>query len=151
WRTARKVPGVAALNQRGGAGFGPVSCTPVGNCSAGGTYVGGSSYATQPFVVSKVHGTWQTAVRMPGTTALVPTGLGSWIPSVSGGSAGNCSAGGSYHDSSGAEQVFVINQVNGTWRTARQVPGTGALNTGGAADVYAVSCASAGNCSAVGS
>jgi hypothetical protein len=151
WRTARKVPGVAALDTRGGAGFGPVSCTPMGNCSAGGTYVGSSSHATQPFVVSKVNGTWNTAIRMPGITALDPNGYGTWISSMSCGSAGNCSAGGSYHDGSGAEQVFVINQVNGTWRTARQLPGTAAINTGGAADVYAVSCASAGNCSAVGS
>jgi hypothetical protein len=69
---------------------------------------------------------------------------------VSCGSVGNCSAGGSYYDSSGRRQVFVVSQVNGTWRTAVQVPGTATLNSGGGADIYSVSCASAGNCSAGG-
>jgi hypothetical protein len=151
WRNARKVPGVAALDTRGGGGLGPVACTPGGNCSAGGTYVGSSTYATQPFVVGKVNGTWQAAIPMPGTTTLDPKGHGTWISSMSCRSAGNCSAGGTYADRLGADQVFVIDQVNGTWHTARQMPGTAALNTCGAADVYALSCASAGNCSAVGS
>ena len=39
--------------------------------------------------------------------------------------------------------------VNGTWRTAREVPGTAALSKGDA-QVSAVPCASAGNCSAGG-
>jgi hypothetical protein len=38
----------------------------------------------------------------------------------------------------------------GTWGKAKEVPGTGALNTGGTAGIYSVSCASAGNCSAGG-
>jgi len=39
----------------------------------------------------------------------------------------------------------------GSWRTAIEVPGSGALNAGGLAGVSSVSCASAGNCSAGGS
>jgi hypothetical protein len=69
---------------------------------------------------------------------------------VSCGSAGNCSAVGAYQDKSGHAQAFVVNEVNGTWGTAQEVPGTAALNTGGNADVSSVSCASAGNCSASG-
>ena len=38
----------------------------------------------------------------------------------------------------------------GTWGTAIEVPGTAALNTGGAAQVYSVSCAAAGSCGAGG-
>ena len=38
----------------------------------------------------------------------------------------------------------------GTWRTAIEVPGSGALNAGGSARVESVSCASAGNCAAGG-
>jgi hypothetical protein len=44
----------------------------------------------------------------------------------------------------------VANEVNGTWHTAIEVPGTAALNQGGAADVASVSCGSAGGCSAGG-
>ena len=39
---------------------------------------------------------------------------------------------------------------NGLWGTAIEVPGLGALNKGGYAEVNSVSCASAGNCAAGG-
>src|SRR6266487_3931489 len=38
----------------------------------------------------------------------------------------------------------------GIWRKAIEVPGSGALNVGGNAEVNSVSCASAGSCAAVG-
>ena len=41
-------------------------------------------------------------------------------------------------------------EQDGTWRTAIEVPGTGALNKGVAAAVYSVSCASADHCAAGG-
>jgi hypothetical protein len=153
WRKAIEVPGTAALNVHGGAGVTSVSCASAGNCSAGGDYIGGSSWGSLPFVVSQVRGTWRKAIEVPGTVALNKGGM--WIVSVSCASAGNCSTGGTYNDGESAgvatRQVFVVSQVNGTWHTAREVPGTAALNTGGGADMYSVSCASAGNCSAVGS
>jgi hypothetical protein len=65
-------------------------------------------------------------------------------------SAGNCTVGGSYSDSSGNLQAFVADEVNGTWSDAIEIPGTAALNTGGQAQVNSVSCASAGNCAAAG-
>jgi D-alanine-D-alanine ligase-like ATP-grasp enzyme len=37
-----------------------------------------------------------------------------------------------------------------TWGKAEEVPGTAALNKGGTAEIYSVSCAAAGNCSAGG-
>src|SRR5258706_581164 len=144
WRTAVEVPGSAALNKGGNANIFSLSCGSAANCSAGGTYPPHSYGTTQAFVVSQGNGTWRTATEVPGSAALDPHGYGAYVTSVSCGSAGNCSAGGSYHDSSGNHQVFVVSQVNGTWRTARQVPGTAALNTGGSAYVYSVSCASAG-------
>ena len=148
WHTAIKVPGTAALNQGGIAGI-TVSCGSASNCSAGGHYTD-SSGRDQAFVVNQVNGTWHTAIKVPGTAAL-NRGGDAGIGSVSCGSAGNCSAGGSYIDSSGHRQAFVVNQVNGTWHTAIEVPGTAALNRGGYADIGSVSCASAGNCSAGGS
>jgi hypothetical protein len=147
WRTAMKVPGTATLNKGGNAWIGSVSCASAGDCSAGGQYVD-SSRAGQAFVVSQVNGTWRTAIEVPGTAALNQGGA--WIASVSCASAGNCSAGGWYQVGSGHSQAFVVSQVNGTWRTAMQVPGTATLNQGGAAWLVSVSCASAGNCSAGG-
>jgi hypothetical protein len=37
-----------------------------------------------------------------------------------------------------------------TWGTAKEIPGTGALNAGGAARVDSVSCGAPGDCSAAG-
>jgi hypothetical protein len=147
WRTAIQVPGTATLNQGGNAWVGEVSCASAGNCSAGGQYQD-SSWSGQAFVVSQVNGAWRTARQVPGTATL--NHGGAWVVSVSCASAGNCGAGGSYYDSSGHRQVFVVSQVNGTWRTAIQVPGTATLNSGGGADIYSVSCASVGNCTAGG-
>ena len=148
WHAAIEVPGIAALNQGGLAEITAVSCGAAGNCSAGGDYRD-SSFHQQVFVVSQVNGTWRAAIEVPGTAAL-DGGRSAGIGSVSCASAGNCSAGGFYKDSSGRQQAFVVGQVNGTWRAAIEVPGTAALNHGGDAGIGSVSCASAGNCSAGG-
>ena len=72
------------------------------------------------------------------------------IRSVSCAAAGSCAAGGTYLNASHHGQAFVVTQANGTWGTAREVPGTATLNKGGYAHVNSVSCGAAGNCSAGG-
>jgi len=149
WGKAIEVPGTAALNQGGDAAITSVSCTSAGNCSAGGDY-SERPYIVQAFVVSQTHGTWGTAIEVPGTAAL-NRGGNAGIESVSCASAGNCSAAGGYWDRSRRGQAFVVSQTHGTWHKAIEVPGTAALNQGGNAFIAEVSCASAGNCSAGGS
>jgi len=150
WKTAAEVPGTAALNRGGQAAIASVSCASAGNCSAGGGYAPFRfGPRRQVFVVSQVNGTWGTAIEVPGTAALNRGGDDGIV--VSCGSPGNCGAGGDYTDSSGInKQAFVVSQVNGTWGTAIEVPGTAALNRGGFAGIASVSCASAGECSAGG-
>ena len=150
WHTAREVPGTAALNQGGQAAVNSVSCASAGNCAAGGFYLD-SAGNEQAFVAGEVNGTWHAAIEVPGTAALNQRGVAR-VNSVSCASAGNCSAGGSYTDSSGNVQAFVASEVNGTWHAAREVPGTAVLNQGqgGFAQVGSVTCASAGNCAAGG-
>jgi hypothetical protein len=148
WGTAAVIPGTAALNQGGFAQASSVSCAPAGDCSAGGIYAD-SSNRTQAFVVSQTNGTWGTAREVPGTATLNQGGVAE-INSVSCASAGDCSAGGIYAESSGDQQALVVSQTNGTWGKAKEVPGSAALNTRGAAAIFSVSCASAGNCSAGG-
>ena len=147
WGTAIEVPGTAALNTVGAGGTRAVSCASAGNCSAGGAY--NDSSGQQVFVVSQVNGAWGTAKEVPGTATL-NTGGGADVYWLSCATAGNCSAGGYYTDSSGHQQAFVVSQVNGTWGKAKEVPGTAALSTGGGAATNSVSCATAGNCSAGG-
>jgi hypothetical protein len=139
------LPGTRALNKLGDASVNSVSCATAGNCAVGGYY----NADFQAFVASEQNGTWKTAIKVPGTGAL---NIGRWagVTSVSCASPGNCLAGGYYTDSSADQQVFVASERNGTWQTAIEVPGTGALNTGGIADLNAVSCASPGNCLAGG-
>ena len=148
WGTAQEIPGTAGLNAGGFAAVTSVSCATAGNCSAAGYYVD-SAGDQQVFVVTQANGAWGTAVKVPGLTSLDNSGI-PVVTSVSCGSAGNCSAGGSYQDGHGHRQVFVVAQANGIWGTAKEVPGTAALNVGGYATVNSVSCATAGNCSAGG-
>lgn len=143
WHKAMAIPGIAGLNAGGFAAVASVSCASAGDCSAGGTYTDGSSHM-QAFIVNRVNGTWHDAIKVPGTTALEQGG-GAGLNSISCASAGNCSAGGSYN--SGA---FVVNEVNGTWHHAINVPGTAAVDQYSVGGVAAVSCAAPGNCSAGG-
>jgi hypothetical protein len=131
-----------------------VSCGTPGNCTAGGYYLGNST-SYQPFVVSEVNGTWHHAIRVPGILSRPANGHAgptAEVSSVSCASAGNCSAGGWYTDSSDRlVQPFVVSEVNGTWHNAANVPGITTLNQGGTAWISSVACGSAGNCSAGGS
>jgi hypothetical protein len=95
-------------------------------------------------------GTWGTARQVPGAGALNKGGTAALLHSVSCASAGNCGAGGFYTDGSGSSQAFVAGEVSGTWGTAKEVPGSAALNKGGDGGLTSVSCRSAGNCSAGG-
>ena len=149
WGTAEEVPGTAALNQGGFAQLKSVSCGSAGTCSAGGSYSDSFGH-DQAFVVNRTHGIWSTAEPVHGP-AIFSRHRSAVIFSVSCASAGSCSAGGSYSDSSLHVQAFVVDKTGGVWRTAREVPGTAALNQGGAAQVDSVSCGSAGTCSAGGS
>src|SRR6266568_505389 len=148
WRTAIKVPGTAAVNTGGVAEVRSVSCAAAGGCAAGGDYLDGSGHA-QAFVVTEAGGRWRTAIEVPGTAAL-NTGGNAAIESVSCAAAGSCAAGGFYRDGSGHQQAFVVSEADGRWRTAIEVPGTAALNTGGDAAINSVSCAAPHGCAAGG-
>src|SRR4051812_13500918 len=93
---------------------------------------------------------WGTGVK-----AALPADAGSKpnvaLSSVSCASAGDCSAVGSYTDSSDHRQGLLLSKSGGTW--ARGVKATLPAGAGSKPSVRlnAVSCPSAGNCSAVGS
>jgi len=149
WGEAIEVPGTAALNSGGSASVGSVSCTAAGACAAGGSYTNGFGHA-QPFVVSEANRAWGDAVAAPGMTAL-DGGDDAYMFSLSCAAPGDCAAGGTYAGGgSDYYQAFVLSETNGTWGYAIKVPGTTALNTGGTAEVFAISCAAAGDCTAVG-
>jgi hypothetical protein len=151
WGQAQEVPGLAVLNAAGDARVTSVSCARAGDCGAGGGYTDGSG-GVEGFVVSETKGVWGQAEAVPGLAAL-NAGGGAEVTSVSCASAGECSAGGFYEDSTGflsGVQAFVVSETKGVWGQAEAVPGLAALNTTGHAEVTSVSCARAGDCSAGG-
>jgi hypothetical protein len=149
WGSAEQVPGLEALNTAGNASLGSVACASAGDCSAGGTYSTAATDGLQGFVVSEKNGVWGKAKELPGLGAL-NTGGEANLVGVSCASAGNCALGGAYYTVGGQFEAFVATEKNGTWGSAREVPGTAQLNVGGSAGVMSLSCASAGNCSAGG-
>jgi hypothetical protein len=160
WGRAIEVPGLGALNAGafpgGGAYVDSVSCGSAGNCAAVGSYLD-QHRRSQGFVASERRGRWARAIEVPGLGALnsgPDRQPGAGVRSVSCGSAGNCTAGGYYQDRNRHSQGFVVSETNGRWGRAIEVPGLGALNTGGVVDagveVLSVSCATAGYCAAGG-
>jgi Bacterial Ig-like domain (group 3) len=154
WGGATEVPGTAALNTGHSAVVSSVSCWSAGDCTAAGVYapVGVASPGvvdSQVFVVTEKDGAWGPATGLPGLAAL-NTGKQSASDSISCAAGANCAVGGYYTTASGQQEAFVADESAGTWHPAEEVPGSGALNGNGAAGVYGISCASAGNCGAIG-
>jgi hypothetical protein len=148
WGTAIEVPGLGSLDQGGQAQLASVSCPSAGNCTAGGFYTDSSRHG-HAFVVRETNGIWAKAIEVPGSGTL-DAGGSAEVESVSCASAGNCATIGVYSDGSGNTQAFVASETHGAWGNAIEVPGFGALNKHAALANDAVSCASAGNCTAVG-
>jgi hypothetical protein len=148
WAKATAVPGLDQLDTgQGDASIVSVSCVSTGYCAAAGFYTTRAD-AQLGFVIDRQHGRWGEAIASPGLAALNKGGDAE-LNSVSCVTAGNCVIGGDWlHD--GAAQGFVVSQRQGTWGKAIEVPGLAALNKGRSAQVKSVSCASPGNCAAVG-
>jgi PASTA domain-containing protein len=128
-----------------------VSCASAGNCSAVGSYRD-SSGGYQGLLLSETAGSWATGVEavLPANAA-TPNPRPSLV-SVSCPSAGNCSAVGVYPDSSGGRQGLLLSETAGAWGAGVEagLPANAATGTEQEVDINSVSCASAGNCSAVG-
>jgi uncharacterized repeat protein (TIGR02543 family) len=148
WGNAIEVPGSAALNSGDGAAVTSVSCATAGNCTVGGTYLD-SPLTAQAFVADETNGSWGNAIEAP-ASATLNSGGNAAVTSVSCSTVGNCAAGGVYFDGSDLYQAFVVDETNGSWGNAIEVPGSGTLNAHGNARVNSISCATDGNCAAGG-
>jgi hypothetical protein len=90
---------------------------------------------------------WTNAIEMPGLATLNQTTAQSG-PIVCT-SSGNCVSGGTFSDASQNQQAFLSDETNGVWSSATEE--AKALNVGGTAGIIAISCPSAGSCTADGS
>jgi hypothetical protein len=151
WHQAIEAPGLGALNKDRNAEISSVSCASPGYCAAGGYYGNSGTEVTsgRGFVVSERNGRWHRAFQVPGLATLNKGGNAE-VNSVSCASRGYCAAVGFYRDGNGHQQGFVAVEQNAVWGRAIEVPGLGALNKGGDAEVVSVSCPSPGNCAAGG-
>jgi hypothetical protein len=122
-----------------------VSCTDAGDCAAAGHMMSSNADA---FVSNEVNGTWS------GPTHLAASNVNTEPVSVSCPPApaqpGNCTVGGWFTDQSGNAQAFAADEQNGNWGPEQQVMALQEINAGIDTTVSSVSCASPGNCAAVG-
>lgn len=128
-----------------------VSCGSAGNCSAVGSYFDTSSHY-EGLLLDEVGGVWERGVE----AALPANASGAngytTLSSVSCPSAGNCTAVGSYEDTSGNSEGLLLTETAGVWAAGVEAVLPADASTAGASvALSSVSCASAGNCSAVGS
>jgi hypothetical protein len=154
--TALPLPSSHVAGQSSGAGSaqGAVSCTSGNFCVVGG-YFAPITGQRDGFLATRQGGTW-TNIAVPGLAALVTskngTTLNNSVVSVSCAPGGQCAAVGQFRYGA-ANNLFSgwLSTWDGTsWSSAIEVPGLGALNTGGNATVNAVRCPSDGNCVAIG-
>jgi PASTA domain len=128
-----------------------VSCASAGNCSAVGRYEDNSG-GHQGLLLTETAGRWATGVEvvLPANAA-VPNPFAAFF-SVSCTSAGNCSAVGGYRDSAGSRQGLLLTEAAGTWGAGVEatLPANATMGANQFVELNSVSCASAGNCSAVG-
>jgi hypothetical protein len=130
-----------------------VSCPSPGNCSAVGSYpqVGG---AKQGLLLTETAGVWAQGIEaaLPANASQNSPYVYAELTSVSCASAGNCSAVGTYPDGSGG-QGLLVTETAGSWGPAVEATLPADANTATEQEVNltSVSCASAGNCTAVGS
>jgi hypothetical protein len=130
-------------------GISSLSCAAAGYCSAIGVYLpAGSSGAVQGMAVTETDGRWGAIQEIPGLAQL-NSGGDVQFSGISCGAAGDCSAGGSYYDGN-MHTAFVASQGGGTWRTAEPVAGVSRLGSVTGSQIIALSCPSAGDCTAVG-
>ncbi len=132
-------------------GYGGLFCSSVGNCSAGGQYlIGTSTY--EGFFINEVKGLWHAATEMGLPSGALMAGKNGGVVAVSCRSAGNCSAGAAYVDGSDNYQALVVNEVAGRWRTGQKITlPTGNNSVGIDGGVYGISCHATGPCTATGS
>ena len=142
WSQAAKVPSPANAGTDPGASLGGVSCYSAGSCTAAGSYVDTTSHV-RPMVATSSSGTWGQAAEV--TSPAYAYG-DIWCAS-----AGSCVTAGSALDGSGNTQAAVAAETLGTWAQPVAIPAP----SGAAANPHAVfsdvSCASLGDCLAVGS
>ena len=125
-----------------------VSCTKPGSCVAVGGYTTSAS-KVEAMAETESGGHWQRAVTIrPPTNAVANPAA--HFAAVSCPKAGDCVAVGGYTSKSLGEAVMAAVEVRGKWERATQIRMPASSTAVPEAELYSVSCPSAGNCVATG-
>ena len=155
WATGVEAPLPANAGSIPDTRVDSVSCSSAGNCTAVGAYEDSSGHL-QGLILTETSGVWATGVEasLPANAATIPYVQ---LDQVSCASPGSCTAVGTYDDSSGNVQGLLLTETSGKWAIGAEASLPANAGSGGTGinklipQVDAVSCASAGNCAAVGS
>ena len=127
-----------------------VTCVSAGNCVAVGTFKSSSTYF-EAFILTSVGGVWGDATPVTFPSGVRNAAMSDSLDSVSCATAGNCSAVGSYKNAAGGTEAFTMIATDGVWgQPTPAVFASGVQNASQNDSFTWVSCASAGNCAAVG-
>jgi hypothetical protein len=149
WAQPEAVPGLATLSDIQGSGIGQVSCSALGNCSAGGSYTTDDN-SKNAFVVSESGGHWGQAQLVPGLAAVTVDLFYAQVSAISCPAAGACLAGGSWEDQDGSQYPFLVSETRGQWGQVQAVPGLTAAGQGNQGLLDTISCGARGYCTAGG-
>ena len=153
WQPAQALSAPAGASASAGLSVYGASCASPGSCALVGSYQD-SSGNVQAFAASSKSNTWSTPVKITLPANAPASESGALLRSVDCSSAGNCSAVGTYLDGNvnfPRSLAMGVNEVNDTWVSAAQITLPSDANANSFVAVNQLSCASAGNCSAVGS
>ena len=150
-RPAKFNEGVQSVNAK----FSSVSCASPGNCTAVGWFEyqidGQEDPAREAFTMTSIDGEWETSQPAQFDEGVQHGYPSARLNSVSCASPGNCTAVGSFSNSAGHTEAFTMTSNDGEWEQARPAQfGEGIQSDRPDAVLNSVSCASPGNCTAVG-
>ncbi len=123
-----------------------ISCPASGSCAVVGTYYVGSNYV--PMAAFEAGGVFAPAAQIARPANAVTT-ASAGLDAVSCGAAGSCTAVG-YYDTSSGEEAMVATSSGASFGTSTEVTPPANAGADPVAVLYGVSCASVGNCTAVG-
>jgi hypothetical protein len=154
--SAMPMPANAAIASS--PNFYDISCASAGNCAAVGYYTD-SAGNQQGLLETDSGGVWQPAIELNLANLQSAANPEASVSDVSCTAPGSCTAVGSYQDASGTNQPLAVQEVAGRWQPAGKltVPANASSSAVGSNgpqnDLFlnGVSCASTGNCTAVGS
>jgi hypothetical protein len=146
--TVQTLPGVIGTTPRTAGAYGSISCPSSTSCTAVGPSVGQtvgySSDAGRPTALTETNGVWGAPVPLP-----VPLGASRYfLDSVACPSLGNCVAVGGFLISATKQAHLLVEiETSGLWALTSITP---PADAGSNAEFFTVSCASMGNCQALG-